>query len=189
MDNKQLAEKYELEQDHFWKHKQSGKWIVSHKAVMKIADVEGVVFHKPEIIREGMTSVVLYGEATLNDKTIWSFGEAMPENCRMPYFWAMAEKRLKDRLTLTLIDVYGDIYSEIEADEFAASHPGAGLKAQGEHGPPTEKQRKYCARLIEEKIPDDEKKKWFEEFDKAEDTWAMSMIIDRLAKLEEPMKK
>jgi hypothetical protein len=180
MDNKQLAEKYELEQDHFWKHNQSGKWIVSHRAVMKIAEVEGVVFHKPEIIREGMTSIVLYGEATLNERTIWSFGEAMPENCRMPYFWAMAEKRLKDRLTLTLIDVYGEIYSEIEADEFAAQNPNAGFKAQSEHGPPTEKQRKYCVRLIEEKIPDEEKKKWFVEFDAAEDTWAMSMIIDRL---------
>ena len=45
-------------------------------------------------------------------------------------------------------------------------------------------------RLIEEKIPDEEKKKWFEEFDTAADTWEMSMIIDRLKKLNvEPMKK
>ena len=180
MDNKELAKLYELKTDDFWKHKQSGKWIVSHKAVMKIADIEGIVFHKPEIHREGMTSVVLYGEATHKEKTIWSFGEAMPENCRMPYFWAMAEKRLKDRLTLTLIDVYGEFYSEIEADEFAFQHPGEGLKDGNTYGPPSEKQRKYCVRLIEEKIPDEEKKKWFVEFDAAEDTWAMSMIIDRL---------
>jgi len=64
MDNKELAKLYELKADDFWKHKQSGKWIISHKAVMKIADIEGVVFHKPEIIRDGMTSIVLYGEAT-----------------------------------------------------------------------------------------------------------------------------
>lgn len=184
MDNKQIAEKYELEADHFWKHKQSGKWIISHKAVMKIAEVEGVVFHKPEITREGMTSVVLYGEATLNERTIWSFGEAMPENCRMPYFWAMAEKRLKDRLTLTLIDVYGDIYSEIEADEFAAQHPE--VKPHVEYGPPTEKQRKYCTSLIEEKIPDDDENKsmWFAEMDKVKDTWGMSILIDKLKNIE-----
>ena len=184
MDNKQLAEKYELETHDFWKHNQSGKWIIGHKAVMKIAEMEGITFSKPEIIREGMTSVVLYGEATLKDRTIWSFGEAMPENCRMPYFWAMAEKRLKDRLTLTLIAVYGDIYSEIEADEFAAAHPEAGLKKHGEHGPPSEKQRKLATKLIEEKIPDDEKENWYEQFDQAEDTWEMSMIIDRLMKLK-----
>ena len=39
MDNKELAEKYGLKADDFWKHNQSGKWIISHKAVMKIADV------------------------------------------------------------------------------------------------------------------------------------------------------
>ena len=189
MDNKEVAEKYELEKDHFWKHNQSGKWIVSHRAVMKIAAIEGIEFSEPFVHREGMTSIALYGTATLGKRTVWSFGEAMPENCRMPYFWAMAEKRLKDRLTLTLIDVHGEIYSEIEADEFAYQNPEAG-KSQGEHGPPTEKQRKYCMRLIEEKIPDEEKKKWFEEFDKAADTWEMSMIIDRLKKLNvEPMKK
>jgi hypothetical protein len=32
----------------------------------------------------------------------------------------MAEKRLKDRLTLMVISAYGEVYSEIEADEFAA---------------------------------------------------------------------
>ena len=52
MDNKELAEKYELETHDFWKHNQSGKWIISHKAVMKIAEIEGVVFHKPEVTRE-----------------------------------------------------------------------------------------------------------------------------------------
>ena len=183
MDNKQLAEKYELKADDFWKHNQSGKWIISHKAVMKIADMEGVVFHKPEIIREGMTSIVLYGEATYKEKTIWSFGEAMPENCRMPYFWAMAEKRLKDRLTLTLIDIYGDFYSEIEADEFAAQH--SEIKDQKEYGPPTEKQKSYANRLIQEKIPvdDDNLSMWVAELEKAENTWEMAILIDKLKKL------
>lgn len=183
MDNKELAEKYKLDQDHFWKHNQSGKWIVSHRAVMRIAEIEGIVFHKPEIHREGMTSIVFYGEATLNDRTIWTFGEAMPENCRMPYFWAMAEKRLKDRLTLTLIDVYGDIYSEIEADEFAAQNNK--MVPHKEYGPPSEKQRKYAAKMIEDKIPSQERETWYKEQDKCKDTWEMSILIDRLKNTED----
>ena len=181
MDNKELAKLYELKADDFWKHKQSGKWIISHKAVMKIADIEGVVFHKPDIIRDGMTSIVLYGEATYKEKTIWSFGEAMPENCRMPYFWAMAEKRLKDRLTLTLIDVYGDFYSEIEADESAAQHPE--MKTQKEYGPATEKQKKYAMSLIEKNVPQKDLEEWYEKFDQVKDTWEMSILIDQVNKL------
>ena len=175
MDNKELAEKYELKADDFWKHNQSGKWIISHKAVMKIADVEGVVFHKPDIIRDGMTSIVLYGEATYKEK-------AMPENCRMPYFWAMAEKRLKDRLTLTLIDVYGDFYSEIEADEFAAQHPE--MKPAKQYGPPSDKQKYRANKLINERVDDDDKKAmWFAEIEKPTNTWEMSQLIDKLQAL------
>jgi hypothetical protein len=181
MDNKQLAEKYELSSDDFWKHNQSGKWIVSHRAVMKIADIEGVIFHKPEIIRDGMTSIVLYGEATHKEKTIWSFGEAMPENCRMPYFWAMAEKRLKDRLTLTLIDVYGEFYSEIEADEFASQYPNP--NPNKEYGPPTEKQKKFAMSLIEKNVPEKDLEEWYEKFDEVKDTWEMSILIDKVSKL------
>jgi hypothetical protein len=95
----------------------------------------------------------------------------------------MAEKRLKDRLTLTLIDVYGDFYSEIEADEFAAQHPG--IKVLKEYGPPSEKQKSYAASLIEKKVPDDDDKKsmWFEEVAKCKDTWEMSILIDKIKAL------
>ena len=80
MDNKQLAEKYELEQDHFWKHNQSGKWIVSRRAVMKIAEIEGIVFHKPEIFRDNNSNIAMVGEASKGDKAIWTTGEASPTN-------------------------------------------------------------------------------------------------------------
>ena len=84
-----------------------------------------------------------------------------------------------------MIDAYGDIYSEIEADEFAAQHPEAGLKRHGEYGPPSEKQRKYCTALIEEKISDDDgnKSMWYAEMDKVQDTWEMSILIDRIKKI------
>lgn len=125
IDNKFLAEKYGLEKSHFWKHKQSGKWIVSHVAVMIIADYEGIEFSKPEYVEKEMGSVVLLGSGELilengNKKVKWTHGEANLKNCHVPYPYAMAEKRLKDRLTLMLISAYGDVYSEIEADEFAA---------------------------------------------------------------------
>jgi hypothetical protein len=49
---------------------------------------------------------------------IWTTGEATKANCRNPYYAAMCEKRLKDRLTLKLLGVHGigGIYSEDEAD-------------------------------------------------------------------------
>jgi hypothetical protein len=178
MDNKQMSEKYGLNQDSFWKHKQSGKWIISHNGAMKIAAQEGIEFSKPDVHRDDMTSVALFGEATLGDRTVWTFGEAMPENCRMPYFWAMAEKRLKDRLTLMLIDAYGEVYSEVEADEFSQKE----MIPNKEYGPPSEKQKKYCMTLIEEKVSDENKEKWYKAFDDCKDTWAMSILIDRLAK-------
>ena len=46
-------------------------------------------------------------------------GEASPNNCKAPYPFAMAEKRLKDRLILKLINAYEyGIYSDPEADNF-----------------------------------------------------------------------
>ena len=182
MNIKDLASKYKLDDNDFWRHKQSGKWIITHDAVEKIADQENIQFDLPKIYADNNSDIAMVGCAKKGDKVVWTTGEASPKNCMMKYYWAMAEKRLKDRLTLTLIDVYGDIYSEIEADEFAAQHPQAGLKKQGEYGPPSEKQRKLITRLIEEKIPEDEKEKWYEKADSCEDTWDMSILIDTLVK-------
>ena len=125
LDNKELAKKYGLDESHFWKHPQAGKWIISHEGAMTIADHEGIEFSKPEYIKTERDLIVLYGEATIyladgQTKTKWSHGEASHKNCFMPYPYAMAEKRLKDRLTLMLIAAYGTVYSEIEAEEFMA---------------------------------------------------------------------
>ena len=40
MDMKELAKKYNLTQDDYWKESRSGKWIISHDACEKIADME-----------------------------------------------------------------------------------------------------------------------------------------------------
>ena len=124
--NKFLSERYGLEGHHFWKHKQSKKWIISHKGCMVIADQERIIFSKPEYIKNEPDAIVMFGTALITDedgnsKEAWTHGEANHKNCYVPYPFAMAEKRLKDRLTLMIISAYGEVYSEIEADEFAAA--------------------------------------------------------------------
>mgnify|MGYP003131350641 CR=1 FL=1 len=120
---KEIKEKFNLGKDDFWEMKRGGKsiWILTHDACEKIAYQEGIVFHMPDpkLSNTEPPNIVLYGSATLKDRTEWSNGEANPTNCKMPYMNAMAEKRLKDRLTLKLINAYEyQIYSEIEADAF-----------------------------------------------------------------------
>lgn len=116
---KQLAKKYNLKRDDFWEVR-SGTWVITHDAVGRIAKQEGIKFDKPEVFCE-LDSICMLGEARLNKRTEWTTGEASKENVAMSgkYYWAMAEKRLKDRLTLKLIDAYEfGIYSDSEADDF-----------------------------------------------------------------------
>tara|TARA_R100001082_G_C4285158_1_gene125673 strand:- start:31 stop:600 length:570 start_codon:yes stop_codon:yes gene_type:complete len=117
--NKILKEKYDwLEKDDFWKA--FNTWVIKHDAVMRIAEEEGIVFNTPQILTSNENSnVAIYGKASLDGKDVWTTGEAAPENCKNPYFFAMAEKRWKDRATLMLVGLYHlGFYSEIEADDF-----------------------------------------------------------------------
>jgi len=128
---KQLAEKYNLSKDDFWelkrKDKTTGKlvsmypvkWIITHDACEKIAAKENIQFGAPTIYRDSNQDVAIVGDAKRGNKIIWSTGEASPKNCKAPYPFAMAEKRLKDRLVLKLINAYEyGIYSDSEADNF-----------------------------------------------------------------------
>ena len=125
MDIKELAKIYELSGKDFWELKRGNKkmWIITHDACEKIAGIEEIHFEFPEIYVNG-EEVALIGKAIKIDtskgnKEIWSTGEAAPANCKNDYRWAMAEKRLKDRLTLKMINAYEyGIYSEEEADNF-----------------------------------------------------------------------
>jgi len=120
MNINELGKKYELNSttDVWEVRKGSGKWVLTHDAVMKIADQEGITFELPQIFTEGK-AVSMVGVASKGDVKTWATGEANPDNCTAKYYWAMAEKRLKDRLTLKIINAYEyGIYSEEEADEF-----------------------------------------------------------------------
>ena len=167
MNIKELAGKYELTKDDFWElRKNSGKWIITHDACEKIAQVEGIAFDPPTIVNYQPTVITENGEkvqkvtkwgtqnwkpawaGTCQKKTgdvamiitgyklenpdykIWTTGEANALNCTAEYYFAMAEKRGRDRVILKLINAYEyGIYSDVEADDF-----------EKHDKPPTEKQ-------------------------------------------------
>ena len=119
MNIKDLASKYKLDDNDFWRHKQSGKWIITHDAVEKIADQEKIQFDLPKIYADNNSDIAMVGCAKKGDRVGWTTGEASPKNCMMKYYWAMCEKRLKDRLTLKIIHAYEyGVSSEVEADDF-----------------------------------------------------------------------
>ena len=116
---KELAEKYDLNKDDFWKHAQSGKWIISHDAVEKIANVEKIIMGPPTILSSERDFCRLVVSAKKGEAVVWTIGEADSGNCQNKYFGAMAEKRGKDRAILKLINAYEyGIYSDVEADSF-----------------------------------------------------------------------
>ena len=117
----ELAKKYNLEKTDFWEMKFGGKsmWIITHDACEKIADNEEIQFSPPQIHADNNTDVAMIGSAKKGEKVIWTTGEASPRNNKNPYNWAMAEKRLKDRLTLKMINAYEyGVSSEVEADAY-----------------------------------------------------------------------
>tara|TARA_R110000744_G_scaffold276344_1_gene389065 strand:+ start:3295 stop:3681 length:387 start_codon:yes stop_codon:yes gene_type:complete len=116
---KELATKYDLNKDDFWKHAQSGKWILSHDAVTKIAHIENIIVAPPQILNSERDFVRMVITAKKGDVVMWTTGEADSKNCQNKYYLAMAEKRGKDRIILSLISAYEyGIYSDVEADTF-----------------------------------------------------------------------
>ena len=117
---KLLAKAYGLAGHQMWKHKQSGKWIISHAGIQSIAAQEEVIVEYM-VISVAADHAVLMAQIKDGQAT---FGEATPANCQMKYYVAMAEKRAFDRCVLIHIlrDVGGygaDFYGEDEADNFA----------------------------------------------------------------------
>lgn len=113
-----------------WVHAQSKKTIVLHKALEQLAIKMGITFGNPQFVAvdQEKEMVALWvtgylpGEGDAEGKTEWSFGEATPKNNKNPYPFAMAEKRAKDRVVLKLIGVHGEVYSDVEADDFKKSN-------------------------------------------------------------------
>jgi len=116
----QLLDKYNfLKKDDFYKEKRSGKDIIKHHACERIARHEKIKYSEPRFLVVQRDHSVLYCAATIGEgedlKMEWTVGEAdLKSNCFNQYVHSMAEKRLKDRLILKLIGVYGEIYSSEE---------------------------------------------------------------------------
>ena len=78
---KELANKYGLKPNlHWWPHKQSGKFILTHDAVQIIADAEGITFEVPTGNWDELPNISLMVVGHLGEKTEWSFGECNPKN-------------------------------------------------------------------------------------------------------------
>ena len=168
-----LKDKYKLDsKEDFWKLT-SNVYVITHKAVQKIAKMENVIFEDPIIIDSSREHCVLKGSGCIiNDgKKIseeWTFGEAdLKLNCQNKYPFAMSEKRLKYRLTLKLISAYDIFYSEEEADDFKRKKATTSEKA-------TPKQQNFVYKMLDNNaFNDGENAKIKEEFSyKFEDNFA-----------------
>lgn len=100
------------------------------RALERAAMAKGMVVEDIEIISLNQNEktaavkvVIRYG-----DIRIVTTGEAAPTNNKNQYCLAMAEKRGIARGYLKAFSAYGDIYGDVEADEFA--HPDQGEKGR-----------------------------------------------------------
>ena len=122
------SKKYGLSESDFWILKnetKSGKMqytglILSHNGCLKINDALEDKF-KPECVswdKEGYNGSLVFSYCS-PDQGIFEVGEVNPSNCRIDYPYAMAFKRMMDRVVLKLSKLaFSGIYSEVEADEF-----------------------------------------------------------------------
>lgn len=132
----QFMETYGIEHDEVWEVHGS-TWVVKHKALERVAAEKGIAFDPPQLkvcdLEKGLVVVLVSGR--LGDRTIHSFGEATPKNCKNAYMVAMAEKRAVDRVILKLLAAHGDLYSEEEADDFKRPNPHVTRAADIHDGP------------------------------------------------------
>lgn len=122
--------KYNLEESDFWILMNATKnekmaytgLIISHNGCLKINDaLDEDKKYKPECItidKDGYAGSLVY-TYICSEQGIYEVGELSKANCANPYPYAMALKRLIDRVILKNSGVaqYG-IYSDSEADEF-----------------------------------------------------------------------
>jgi len=121
--------KYDLEESDFWilmNETKSGKMaytglIISHNGCLKVNDGMDNNKFRPECVsinENGWGNSLVY---TYNcaEQGLYEVGEVSAKNCKIDYPYAMALKRMFDRVVLKLSKLaYAGIYGEDEADEF-----------------------------------------------------------------------
>jgi len=121
-----FMEKFGVESDEIWPVPGGKQFAIMHKALQRIAREQGIVMTVNVVeplcnIEQGFAVVKAFGK--LGEGFVESYGEASPKNNRNQYPLAMAQKRAEDRVILGLLSVYGDVYSEEEADDFKRQNP------------------------------------------------------------------
>mgnify|MGYP003103064055 CR=1 FL=1 len=108
--------------------------IISHNACLKINDAQpdNLKFN-PDCVtldKEGYKGSLVYTYCNA-DQGIYEVGEVSNDNCKNAYPYAMAYKRLFDRVVLKLCKLaYDGIYSDSEADEFKEKYDEPKEKAK-----------------------------------------------------------
>lgn len=96
--------------------------IISHNGCLKINDEQTAENRfKPECVnydKDGYRGSLVFTYCN-NEQGIYEVGEVSADNCKNSYPYAMAYKRLFDRVVLKLCRLaYSGVYSDSEADEF-----------------------------------------------------------------------
>lgn len=119
-----FMERYKVDSDEVWEVRAGGAWAIKHLALERVCVEQNITFDPPSVIeaKGGEKVVALCVTGRMGTRSEWSIGEASPANNKNAYCYAMAEKRAKDRVALKLLNAHGSVYSDAEADEFAASN-------------------------------------------------------------------
>ncbi len=126
--------------------------IISHNGCLKLNDTlpEERRF-KPSCVtvdKEGYNKSLVFIYCC-DEQGIYEVGEFSPTNSSQAYPYAMAFKRMFDRVVLKLTKLaYGGIYSEVEADEFRAPEDDA--PDAPDNGAPKSNQRAPALEAVEE---------------------------------------
>lgn len=115
--------------------------IISHNACLKINDeMPQKDKFKPSCVtldKNGYKDSLVYTYCN-DEQCIYEVGEVTDKNCKNAYPYAMAYKRLFDRVVLKLCKLAFDgVYSDSEADEFAERQNAAESEQEATHKPLT----------------------------------------------------
>lgn len=118
---KDFMTKFGVTNDEIWLVPGGKSYAILHKALQRIARDRHIMITVNVVeqlcnLEQGYAVVKAFGK--MGDEFCESYGEASPKNNRNQYPLAMAQKRAEDRVILGLLSVYGDVYSEEEAENF-----------------------------------------------------------------------
>jgi len=143
------SQKYNVLPSDFWilmNETKTGKMaytglIISHNGCLKINDCLESRFDPAcvQVDKEGYKGSLVYTYSN-PEQGIYEVGEVSQANCKNEYPYAMAYKRLFDRVVLKLSKLaYAGIYSDSEADEFAQQVDAPDQEAAPEKKPAPKK--------------------------------------------------